>query len=846
MRKPNFLLLSGFFLLLLLFSVSALDNSQVNASYNFSVDAGDELNNCDGTVTGATLVTGIYNQAYDFDGVGDDISFGTCNSVDLMNHNYTFNVWAQFDTAEQEDIIALNNGGAGLYINTPSGNNLQFYLDTNTATDVNYISVANVVVTGGSWQMLTFRWYEDTLSADIFVNGTEVAYATEQAGTGTTLETGDTLRLGTYDGSTVARNFDGILDAFTIFKVALSNSDITSLFNAGAGQEYPYGNATPPTTPVNTTNFYFYDSFDGNPIVLNYTVVVSNSTHTFSNSTNTGVAGLYNLTLNGTFNVSIYNPQFYNQTRELNLNVNSTVNLSGYTSLFTVMVLNKITGLPYLFFNTTYAGASNSISNGSRTFYGNDILRYFVVRGGTSLWQNSTLFSTANLTNSILLVNVTSHQLNVSARSYGSPINNFTVNITRLDNDYTQSEQGFTSTGIKQFYYLNGTYAISVNAYGYSDYSANITFNTSFFFYQLNVSLLESTAMNFTFRDVLSTSILTYTTTNLEIISNAQSANYTTGNGTLLVSLLLPSEYILRYSANGYPIHFYYFTLVNRTFNNLNLYLHNNSNYNNVTITVIDEYGDPVENAQVRVSRYYLSTNSDILQEICLTNFEGKCSANMQLNSEFYTFSVYHENELKKSVSRTRISSLSYQISIVTGTPTGEHYFDYKEVDYSLVYLNTTRTFTYFYSDSEAIASGGCLYVYSSQLFGANPSYSLINSSCATGASSTLSLTIIPQNNTQYRADAYVTKGNLLYLGSIRLNYHSDTQSFQKEALILCILLTLVVLFAFYSTNPSIAVALMPLPVFAFTAIGILNLSLGVVTGFYVIILIFAFGIMDR
>lgn len=653
------------------------------------------------------------------------------------------------------------------------------------------------------------------------------------------------------------------------YDVIVNNGSINSLYGRGFGTngtpgkvQYRTGNTGAnvntnqryvrigyySSTPINPTlqdvNFTARSEYFAGNTINSFNITLSNSTFSVFNSTTNGVLSFPNASLNSTYNVTVMANQYFSRTFEIRLNgtQTSTVALLRQAQI-TIETYNRFNGQQYTTFTASVPNKTVSTTNSTAEMF-LDSGTYTLTTTGV-FWTNTSQFTLTNLSSTYFRVNVTEHKVNVTAKSYGTTVTTFTASIVRLNTDITHSDSQSVTSGVASFDILNGTYSITLDADGYALAYQNITFNGSF--HQVNFSLLQTTTFNITFRDSQSKQILSNHTTVLEVISTAMSANYTTTNGTLLTPFLLPSSYTLRYYSTGYPLHFYYFTLVNRTFNNLNLYLLANSNYTNVTVTIIDEYGEAVENAQVYTSRYDLSTNTDILQEICSTNFEGKCSVNMQLNGEYYTFAVYYLSELKKTVTRTRITSTTYQIAINLGSEIGGVYHDYKSISYNLYYTNASRRFTYYYADAEGLANGACLKVYNYPLTQATPTLTLQNITCSTGATSTLTATIILSNNTGYRADAYINKSGVNhFLGSVYVRNFTAINEFGREALILVVLLTMVILFATVPTRLSLGLALMPLPTLAFTVIGFLSLNLGVVIGLYTIILIFAIALVER
>jgi len=84
-----------------------------------------------------------------------------------------------------------------------------------------------------------------------------------------------------------------------------------------------------------------------------------------------------------------------------------------------------------------------------------------------------------------------------------------------------------------------------------------------------------------------------------ELISDIFANNYsTTPNASKYLDLISPSDYILRYDKlPDYPQKIYTFTLLNRSFNEITVYLTNGSS--EVTVTVYDEINNLLEGAEI-------------------------------------------------------------------------------------------------------------------------------------------------------------------------------------------------------------------------------------------------------
>lgn len=113
-----------------------------------------------------------------------------------------------------------------------------FNYDLGTATWVHV--VIKVVIANGN-----------STKVELFINGTSQGNFTLFDGTGATSiqNVADSLYVG-YSNGGFQGAYDGMLDEVGIWSRALSSGEVTSLYNGGAGLQYPF------SAPSNTANFF--------------------------------------------------------------------------------------------------------------------------------------------------------------------------------------------------------------------------------------------------------------------------------------------------------------------------------------------------------------------------------------------------------------------------------------------------------------------------------------------------------------------------------------------------------------------------------------------------------------
>lgn len=759
-----------------------------------------------------------------FDGSTNYIDMGDSDNLSLANTTggkapaaYTISMWLNAtDFAPVGDTIIMEKFGGTpneflFYTNNVAKMQMRMY-----DAGANRLTGAPTTSTGlinNRWNhfMIVYNGTNANPSFTIYINGVNVGN-TAPADTGSWIGMGNSAEnftIGSNDGPCAGDCWTGAMDRMYVWKNVQYNASDALLLNSSTC-EYPFtacGGSTP--TTVNTTTIFANNLFD-NSSLQNYTVQIYNSTFSVVNSTNSGSVGFYNYTLNGTYTINITNPQFYTKSTTVTLNsTTQSLYMSLYQSTVTVNLLARRSATAINFFNVTYGTQSRTVTNGSVTLYASNSSNALVVSGNT-FWANSTSVSFSNLTENTMTLNVTTNKINVTARGInGATITNFTVNITRLSGSFVQSEVNSTTNAVSPFDIEAGQYNISINADGFALAYQTVTFNATPTFFQVNFTLFVTNAFNISFFDEVTLALLSGQNVTMDLISDSFSGSYNTSNGTLLISLLVPESYTLRYRAlPSYPERFYYFVLPNQTHNNLNLYLLSSAFAQNVTITVIDEVTRGVDGAQVTSLRYNQATNSYIIQEISITNNAGQTQMQIDLNDEYYKFIITYNGVIKlvSTPDYVRDDDLTFQI--VLGEEVGDEFFSYNAIDWNIEFNNNTNNFVFTYSDGNGLADSACLHVYS-VLAGFSTQ---VNSSCPVGAAGSIVLGVAAVNGTTYRADAsIITDGVTTVLGSA---YHTYAQTLvlneSKNLWYLIIVTFLFAMLAFY--NIVAALILAPLP----------------------------------
>lgn len=208
------------------------DNLQ--AYYTADNTPNDALGNYNGTLTnGATYDTGIINNGFSLDGVNDyvDISPSLGASLTAPTSSFSYSAWV-YKTKSGQAVIVQNGGSSfgctmavtsGGFIGLFYGGSSAVQGSTTSAGFINLNTWHHVVATYDGAGNVSF--YRDGASA-----GTYSISWTDGAGTADAW-------IGSFLGS--SNFFGGIIDEVGIWDRELSASEVTELYNSGAGKQYP-------------------------------------------------------------------------------------------------------------------------------------------------------------------------------------------------------------------------------------------------------------------------------------------------------------------------------------------------------------------------------------------------------------------------------------------------------------------------------------------------------------------------------------------------------------------------------------------------------------------------------
>ena len=608
----------------------------------------------------------------------------------------------------------------------------------------------------------------------------------------------------------------GCMDEVMLFNDVLSEQELSYIRNLTT--KFPLVGATDFT--ISAARTYFGDT------LTTFNATVNGTLYTTTNGTIVTNYDNGDITINITLIADQHDIKTYYNTN-LAINLAATLDYNKY--LLNVSAVDQFSNI--LPFNVSLNGTLYETLNRS-------VLLETPRNSSYSLEIAKTGFNT--ITDTIIINNFVKeynytffwdhYKLNVTATDfYGNAIQTFSVS---ANGSNTVNGSTTTYNAILQLN-QNETYTINIDAPNYAFGISDITINT--WLYNYTFVLYTTNSINFTFYEEGTNLLINFQDVFLELISTPFSNNYTTANATLFLDLLSPSDYTLRYSSAGFNENFYYFSLVNRTHYNLDLYLTNSTIATETTATVFDYSNKVVEDVEIRALRYNVATNTYILVSECKTNFLGECVLNLVQNTEYYKFLLYYGGELKKTTSPTYIYDTTISFQITLDDPVGTPFYNSQEIIADLIFNNITNNFKFTFSDNNGVATQFCLDVEKKSALLTES----FNSSCLTTAAGTILINIPIINGTTFVANSYATiSGQEYFLGSLTKEWGTPAPE-SKLFLFGIVLLTILAAFMFvYSIT--IGVLIVPLPLLVGAWIGLVNVNLSVAIGIEILAIIIA------
>lgn len=222
-------------------SVNAALTDDILAYYKFDSDASDSVNSHDGTVTGATLVSGKIGNAYDFDGMDDFIEIAD----NLHANEMSFSVWVNFDQVTGRYSIISKRAGLTsdvFQLEFPLNYNKIHFLSWDSDGTYRKLEEYSALPTANTWHHYAIT--RSSSMVTLYRDG--VKFATLPVAGGLQSTTLSTLIGKMIYQGTDYYFFDGTIDEVGIWSRALTENEIIELYNSGDGFQYPFSIDIPP------------------------------------------------------------------------------------------------------------------------------------------------------------------------------------------------------------------------------------------------------------------------------------------------------------------------------------------------------------------------------------------------------------------------------------------------------------------------------------------------------------------------------------------------------------------------------------------------------------------------
>ena len=212
--------------------------TSLTAYWRLDGDAVDTYAAKNGTVTGATATTGKVGQGYLFNGTSSDYITMPDNSFTTgTTDSFTFNAWINMTNlptaGNRFALFGWNPDAAPGWLELGVYDSGASYFTLNDSKTVNS---STVTMTSGTWYMLTAVYDNASSVATFYINGVSQGTATSA----TNHSDINSWLLGRRQYSTGSLYFKGKIDEVGIWARAITQVEVTQLYNGGSGLSYPF------------------------------------------------------------------------------------------------------------------------------------------------------------------------------------------------------------------------------------------------------------------------------------------------------------------------------------------------------------------------------------------------------------------------------------------------------------------------------------------------------------------------------------------------------------------------------------------------------------------------------
>ena len=761
--------------LLFSYKATALDLTNL---YLFENNWNDSRGSVNGNPSGGPTFTSTYklfgNYSADIDTATQHVEVDDWG--DLRGENFTMNIW--FNASKNDSATATY-----LFVYDGTGSqDMDTYLyyiqddiyiklsDESSGPSSEHCIDGQLIIPAGirtdDKQLLTYTQVDDGEYA-IWLDGKLRFNSTADCGAGITCVqntcSGRDFTIGSSISPRFGRGTEGenfIIDAVSIWHGAstgvLNKEEIEYINCSSTGYNTTTCAPTPPPTYFSLTASDVWDSTS----ITNFSATVNGTDYSTTNGTiNTPLLD----NVSSLINITFYNVTGYFNRTYSDYNISASGNLNGqlHQAVITFQTLELITGniLSGLTYYVDGSLVSNPVNISAGTFTATAVKAgyYNLSQAFTATALDTKTVNITGMYNALANISVINGADNSSVTSftittdYGSSYSttNGTIHLPLLQNTTTV----YNVSGANMTSLLNQN--VTLNTSG-----ENITL-TAWAFNSIRLNIINESNFQALQQEVT-----------LSTISNLTSFINTTSTGFIILDLLQPNEYEIRFSSDGFNPRSIFLTVSNDSTQNITVYMTENLTTELQVIEVLDTSNSPVEGAVVWLQKEEINqTDSFVTIQEAKTDFNGKTSVFVERDvTVFYRFAVIVDGTAKPI--QPSGNYFTGKTSFVPGvTETIQIIIDLEEepTDYisdSLGIIGNitftdpdNRTAVFNWIDGRNSITGGRLLVEASYI-NESLAYVTVYNETLSGSTGSLNYTIPHINNTVFRITAYVTFEN--------------------------------------------------------------------------------------
>lgn len=231
--------------------------------------------------------------------------------------------------------------------------------------------------------------------------------------------------------------------------------------------------------------------------------------------------------------------------------------------------------------------------------------------------------------------------------------------------------------------------------------------------------------------------------------------------------------------------YFYNASVQGNNTENVSLYLTEGTTQ--IKFLVRDENDNPLNDVYVQVLSYDLGSDSSKVTEIVKTDDDGTAYAQMVLNTKWYQFLAQLNGVTRLFADERKVTSTELIFRLQLETDYFDNYDIRTGVGHSLIFDDTTNTFTFIFSDASGNVNTGCLEL---KKLGAYADI-VENVSCVTSSSGSISLTTATTTG-EYFATGYININPTFTLDSLSHLFNTPGLGTDGILLVIALMITMV------------------------------------------------------